>query len=234
MARIVKDAEVRREELLALALDLFMAQGYERTSVEQITRRADVAKGTFYHYFDSKQDLVEQLADSYASQLFAHLESRLAAVEGDALQRLRTFSQLATSWKMDRANESAAFGRMLYAPENLMLRHNIFSAWLERTRPLLTAILTQGVAEKTFTVEDPHATAGVVLSLWYDWGDRVAENIYRPGFDDDRAAQAAAELRAGMRAQERILGVAEGALEPNVDVEALFVQLVGASSSEGA
>ena len=212
MARVVKVAEVRREELLALALRLFMTVGFERTSVEQITREAGVAKGTFYHYFASKQDLLAQLVDSYADQLFTHVEQALAAIEGDAVARLKAFSRLSTSFKLEHRDESVAFGRMLYADENLMLRHKLYSAWFERTRPLFGAILEQGIAEGSFSVADSGATAGVVLSIWYDWGDRLAERVYLPGFDAAASGAVAADLRAGQRAQERILGLAPGTL----------------------
>lgn len=43
------------ERLYNTALHLFQTQGYETTSIEQITQRADVGKGTFYNYFDSKE-----------------------------------------------------------------------------------------------------------------------------------------------------------------------------------
>lgn len=43
------------ERLYSTALYLFQTQGYETTSIEQITQRADVGKGTFYNYFDSKE-----------------------------------------------------------------------------------------------------------------------------------------------------------------------------------
>lgn len=43
------------ERLYSTALFLFQTQGYERTSIEQITQQADVGKGTFYNYFDSKE-----------------------------------------------------------------------------------------------------------------------------------------------------------------------------------
>ena len=228
MTRVVKEAEVRREELLDLALRLFMTVGYERTSVEQITRAADVAKGTFYHYFASKQDLLEQLVESYANGLFTQVEAELAGIGGGAVERLRAFSRLSTSWKMQHRDESVAFGRMLYADENLTLRHKLYSAWLERTRPLLTAIIEQGIVEGTFALADAHSTAGVVLSIWYDWGDRLAERFYLPGFDEAAAGIVAAELRAGQRAQERILGLGEGtlALEHENEIEGLLVGLV--------
>ena len=236
MARVVKVAEVRREELLELALGLFMTVGYERTSVEQITRAANVAKGTFYHYFSSKQDLLEQLVESYADALFSHVELQLAAIEGDAVERLKAFSRLSTSFKLEHRDESAAFGRMLYADENLALRHKLFSAWFERTRPLLTAILEQGIVEGTFAIADVRATAGVVLSIWYDWGDRLAERVYLPGFSPSAAKKVADDLRAGQCAQERILGLAEGtlALDGDADIESLLLGLVQPVANERA
>ncbi len=236
MARVVKDAEVRREELLELALGLFMTVGYERTSVEQITRAADVAKGTFYHYFASKQDLLEQLVESYADSLFAHLESELAEVEGGAIDRLRAFSRLSTQWKLRHRDESVAFGRMLYADENITLRHKLYSAWLERTRPLLADIIERGVAEGAFVIADARSTAGVVLSIWYDWGDRLAERVYLPDFGADAARLVADDLRAGQCAQERILGLTEGtlALENDSQIEDLLLGLVRPAAHERA
>jgi len=236
VARVVKEAEVRREELLALAMQLFMTVGYERTSVEQITRAAGVAKGTFYHYFASKQELLEQLVESYADNLFVHVEAELDAAKGTALERLRAFSRLSTRWKMQHRDESVAFGRMLYADENITLRHKLYSAWLERTRPLLTAIIAQGVAEGTFAIADAHSTAGVVLSIWYDWGDRLAERVYRPGFGPSAAKLVADDLRAGQHAQERILGLAEGtlALDNDSDIENVLLGLVAPAANERA
>ena len=225
MVRVVKEAEVRREELLELALRLFMTVGYERASVEQITREAGVAKGTFYHYFASKQDLLEQLVASYADRLFAHVEARLGGFEGDAIERLRAFSQLAVAWKLQHRDESAAFGRMLYADENIALRHKLHSAWMERTRPLLTSIIERGLADGSFACADAVSTAGVILSIWYDWGDRLAERVYLPGFGGREAKAVAADIKAGQLAQERILGLPEGALAPpvEIDVESLLL-----------
>jgi AcrR family transcriptional regulator len=232
MARVVKEAEVRREELLELALRLFMELGFERTSVERITTEAGVAKGTFYHYFTSKQDLLEQLSRSWAETLFTYLETQLAAYPGDALARLRAFSQLASAWKMERKDASVAFGRMLCAEGNLALRHELFSAWFERTLPLVETILADGVAEGRFAIDDARATAGIVISLWYDWGDRVANRLYRPDVDEAAIALAARELAAGYRAQERILGVAPGSLDPKIDVEAALRQVIDVAPSE--
>jgi AcrR family transcriptional regulator len=47
-----------RDRVLNAAVELFAAQGYDGTSVAQVTARARVAKGGFYHHFASKQELL--------------------------------------------------------------------------------------------------------------------------------------------------------------------------------
>jgi len=53
----------REERLVEAALSLFGERGYHGASVSQIAARAGVAKGLFYHYFESKQDLLVRLAE---------------------------------------------------------------------------------------------------------------------------------------------------------------------------
>jgi AcrR family transcriptional regulator len=56
-----KPAEIRREELMDAARDLFLEKGFAATSVDEIVRVADVAKGTFYVYFKTKDEVLEAL-----------------------------------------------------------------------------------------------------------------------------------------------------------------------------
>jgi AcrR family transcriptional regulator len=64
----VRAPDRRRDELLAAAIDLFLTQGIEATSVADIAHAAGVAKGTFYLYFKTREDLLDalraQLADA--------------------------------------------------------------------------------------------------------------------------------------------------------------------------
>jgi len=62
------------QSLLDAALTLFREKGYEDTTVEEITERADVAKGTFFNYFPSKEALLNDLAMWHFSQLHEALD----------------------------------------------------------------------------------------------------------------------------------------------------------------
>ena len=79
-----------REKLVSAAMELFAKKGFDKTTVDEIVARAGVAKGTFYLYFKSKDDLIKELAfevmpimampslnDPYITVSFPTLESYL-------------------------------------------------------------------------------------------------------------------------------------------------------------
>jgi AcrR family transcriptional regulator len=53
----------RREQILGCALELFRKQGYDRTSLREISERLGISKSGLYHHFEAKDDLVSSLVD---------------------------------------------------------------------------------------------------------------------------------------------------------------------------
>ncbi|MCX7289956.1 TetR/AcrR family transcriptional regulator [Janthinobacterium sp.] len=89
-----KPAEVRLDELMAAAEQLFLDQGVEATTVSDITALAGVAKGTFYHYFPSKHEILAALAARYTARFLASLETAVGlCMPHDWEGRLRAWVQ---------------------------------------------------------------------------------------------------------------------------------------------
>ena len=63
---LTKKAERTKAKLLASARKLISERGFDQVSVEDITRDSQVAKGTFYHYFKSKEEVVLELSHAAA------------------------------------------------------------------------------------------------------------------------------------------------------------------------
>ncbi|MET9499406.1 TetR/AcrR family transcriptional regulator [Streptomyces sp. NPDC006552] len=74
MGRRERSKQRVREGLYASALSLFAEQGYERTTIDQIAERADVARGTFFNYFQRKEDIVLAWADKRRQHLVSTME----------------------------------------------------------------------------------------------------------------------------------------------------------------
>ncbi|MFD7548853.1 TetR/AcrR family transcriptional regulator [Streptomyces sp. NPDC059578] len=73
----------RREDLLDAALELFSAQGYQDTSIEQICKRAYVGTKSFYEVFTGKEALYLALLDRIVADVTARLRSALEELGGD-------------------------------------------------------------------------------------------------------------------------------------------------------
>jgi AcrR family transcriptional regulator len=81
-------AEATRARLFDAAIEIVGEYGYAGTSVARITERAAVAQGTFYNYFESRQDLLDQLLPAISEQLHRHIRERVLAA-GSAVERER-------------------------------------------------------------------------------------------------------------------------------------------------
>src|SRR6266702_6804926 len=73
--RRAQKTAARREAILAAALDEFSAQGFAATRLDDVARRADVAKGTIYLHFRDKEALFQELIRSVLSPLVGTLET---------------------------------------------------------------------------------------------------------------------------------------------------------------
>jgi AcrR family transcriptional regulator len=65
----------RKETLYLVAMDLFREQGFDETRVEDITQAAGVAKGTFFNYFPTKEDVLLYIGERQMSRLGAALSN---------------------------------------------------------------------------------------------------------------------------------------------------------------
>jgi AcrR family transcriptional regulator len=72
--RTVLDRETRRQQILEAATTVFAKKGYRHTSVADIIEAAGIARGTFYLYFQSKEEIFLALIDRWFEELTGRLE----------------------------------------------------------------------------------------------------------------------------------------------------------------
>lgn len=65
-----KDGPSRREELLSIAAGLFAERGFKNTTVRDIADAAGILSGSLYHHFDSKEAMVDELLDTFQTELW--------------------------------------------------------------------------------------------------------------------------------------------------------------------
>lgn len=80
-------SEATRQRLFDAAVQIVGDNGYAGASIAAITARAEVAQGTFYNYFDSRQDLLDQLLPSISARLHDVIRQRVLAAPDSAIER---------------------------------------------------------------------------------------------------------------------------------------------------
>lgn len=231
-ARIVKDAEERRAELLDTALALFAERGYERTSVQAITDAVGIAKGTFYHYFGSKEDLLAELAVHVAERMLADVQARLRECRGNAKEKLALLVGGTAQAKMEMARVTMSVARFYYRPENQVEMAAYTARFMDRIRELFAQVIEQGRDEGWFNVDDAGLTADMLLSLLAGLGQRFAP-IVTGQAQEAAAVQAFGDImRAFEQATGRILGMADGELVL-YDRERLTAALMAVVAEQG-
>lgn len=75
-----KDARNTKGRIVDAAWSLFYEKGYEGTTIEEIVERSETSKGSFYHYFDSKDALLSSLSylfDAKYEQLMQEMDPEM-------------------------------------------------------------------------------------------------------------------------------------------------------------
>jgi AcrR family transcriptional regulator len=203
----------RKEQIFATAYRLFMSQGYENTTIQTIIREVGIAKGTFYHYFSSKEELLSELA---LWQFEGALGILRAIVDDESMTALQKFEKLGESmgmWKMENRELILSVSRTLFHPNNLRLRHTFNYYTKQLFGPLYATIIRQGVEEGVFRVTYPEETAEMIMLLSFGIGDELVPLVLSMEEDPDALEQLKRKLWSFERAIERLLGAEANLLQ---------------------
>lgn len=214
MLRIVKTPEARRKELLDCSLKLFFQRGYDNTTINDLIEAVGVSKGAFYHYFASKEDLLEALAQRFAGELLVAAEDLLEDPTLNAYERLSGYLEHARRTKLELAPAVWATFAPIFRPENLLLYHRLHNAVRSMMIPVFTRIIEEGIAEKSFDTPDARGAAEIILMLGAGTYDAMQAIIAADGESEVARATAALDRRLQVLgiAADRLLGLPDGSI----------------------
>lgn len=176
MARILKEEEYtqRRNEILNAAQKFVYTIGYEQMSIQNLLDDLQISKGAFYHYFDSKQALLEALVDRTTKAAISILLPVIKDPDLTALEKLHHFFDTAVRWKTEQKSFFIGLLRVWYQDENAIVRQKVTAAGLTQIKPLLAQIIQQGADEGIFTATHPNLTADLVMALFQGMSENLA------------------------------------------------------------
>jgi AcrR family transcriptional regulator len=177
VARIVNQAAHarRREEFIDVAQRLIQTKGYEQMSIGDVLAELNSSRGAFYHYFDSRQALLEAVVDRTAQTIAATLSAAVDLPGLTAPDKLRRYFGAPAGWKLSRRDLLLAMLRVWQSDDNAIVRQKTRAKIVDYNSPALARIIDHGVRDGAFTAAYPAQCARVILALVQDLNDELAE-----------------------------------------------------------
>lgn len=200
--RIVKEADVRKNEILDAAGILFSEKGYENTSVTDIMNAVGIAKGTLYHHFKSKEDIMDALIKRQTAVILSAAEKIADDKSIPVKERIvRTILALHVDHTQ---TEGKKMMEQLHKPQNILMHQKTKKIVLQGVPPIMADIVKDGVKQGIF--ETSYPLECMEMTLCY----------LDVMLDDDMfeltEAQCLDKIQALIYHLERLLGVEEGEL----------------------
>ncbi|MCK4765481.1 MAG: TetR/AcrR family transcriptional regulator [Candidatus Aminicenantes bacterium] len=210
MGYIVKEFDERLNEFLDTAQQLFFQKGYAKTSVNDIIKQMDVAKGTFYHYFKSKIDLLDRLVERFTRKAVLAAKELVHRENLNAVEKLNSFFAAIRDLKVENKELMIMLMKVMYTDENLIFRHKMFKRNIEALAPEFAKIIRQGVEEGCFDPVDDRETAEMIFTMAMNVNETVVALMLEMEKKPKNIDIIEAKLKAYEKAIERLLGAPQG------------------------
>jgi TetR/AcrR family transcriptional repressor of nem operon len=162
-------AKSTRDHLIDVGVGLMHQKGFNATGLSDILQAADVPKGSFYHYFSSKEDFAAASLERYGMRERAHAAAVLGDTATPPLKRLRRyFGDLMKIYGQKASIPGCMMGRfsLEIAEESPQLRKRV-SASFGHWQHTIAKVLEQAVAERELPAgADSESLAGFLLNSW--------------------------------------------------------------------
>lgn len=197
--RIVKEAEERRNEILDAAEILFTTKGYGKTTIVDILNKVGIAKGTFYYYFKSKEEVMEAIIERVVDNDVAIAREIVSDNTLTPVEKI--FKILKGQQPQDDDNKEQLI-EQFHSPSNAEMHQKSISQSVRSLAPILSDVVRQGISEGIFYTEYPtEVMEFLILS---------GQNLFDPSMFQWSMDEIMVKVDAFISIMETLLGAEKG------------------------
>ena len=156
--RVVKDSEERRKEILDKSQMLFLTKGYAKTTINDILSQVEIAKGTFYYYYKSKEEvldaIVSRVVDEGITKARQIIDNKNLAVEEKLLHVLLA----------QKIEDKPELIKNIHNINNAEMHQKSLTQFILKLSPLIGEIIQEGIDKGIFNTPYPKETAEILLA----------------------------------------------------------------------
>lgn len=201
--RVTKTHKERYDEILNTAERLFITKGYNNTSVADLISEIQIAKGTFYYYFTSKEEVMDAVITRY-TEYQGGLFKKIASDDTlSALEKLRKMFEKSNELKETDTHQLEMLE--VVHTSNAEIHMRSITKSMAILIPIITRVIQQGNAEGVFRTQYPKTAAEVIITS--------LQILFNDDFLPATSEEMLVRLSEYSAVCEDILGLQRGTLE---------------------
>lgn len=209
----MRKGDAGKKRIMDAAEKLFGEKGYIGTSVQDILNELHMSKGGFYHYFDAKLDLLNEICERSADTYLNYGVDRVRGMNADPVEKLNAALKLISAIDRETPSLFKAVTSLSLTGGDAMIKRSRRDIAAKALIPLMTEILAQGAAQGQFNVKKPVETARILTLLALDINEEATRDIINGYANPDSAIDILDLLTAYREAVEKLVNAPYGSIE---------------------
>jgi len=203
----------RKQDFLDAALELFYEKGYDKASVNDIIARLDASKGGFYHYFKSKEDVLEAVALQYVEVEVIFTREISGRNDLNAIEKMNEIIRGILIQRLSNLFEREKISRIFAHEGNIRLLRKIAENKMRMIFVPYLSIIKQGIQEGVYDTPYPEETAEQIIQMLISLNSMIAKLAAAIEEKPDNTQTILHKLKAYQVLIERLLGTKHGTIE---------------------
>ncbi|WP_085833913.1 TetR/AcrR family transcriptional regulator [Clostridium merdae] len=174
--RIVKDADVRKNEILDVAEELFHNNGFDNTTISAIIEKAGIARGTVYYHFKSKEDVLNALIERHCERL---LEDAMQIAKDTSIPVMERLVQTLMAMNGEKNGAPSVLTQQMHRPQNALLHQKTHQTMLEGIPLILMPIIEDGIRQGLFNTPYPYESLEMIVAhvntVFDDYSEKLTQ-----------------------------------------------------------
>src|SRR5262245_57739999 len=181
-------------------------------SLQEVLEDGSTSKGAFYHYLESKADLLDGVVERMVDAALLSVQPIVEDPELTATAKLRAFFAGIAAYKTERKELVLGFLETWLSDHNAVVREKFRRVVVERMTPLMASIIREGQAQGAYDVSSPDDAARVFVAFILSLNQSTTELYLASHAGEISLADVRRALDAQVEAMERILGAPRGSI----------------------
>ena len=177
-----------RDKIIKAALEVFGEYGYEKATIAQIVEKSNSSKGGFYHHFDGKKEILDEINNMYFKEVSDGIDKILAEHKDDTIYCLNNVFTAVNDFKRSMLENWKELSNMYAHADSESIRTNNWIRFIDLAAGIFERLIKKGMTEGLFSPMSPKGLAGMwsyeVTSLYGLINRVIAEGGKKESYED--------------------------------------------------